>query len=81
MVPEPRPEAESASPALVLKAILISDRVRLAAIEERLVTEGEVIGEERVLEIKPDRVILGKGQKKRTLYLPQSAVPLIVEER
>lgn len=72
---------ESSFPSLVLKAILISDRIRLAAIEDRLVTEGAAIGEEKVLEIKPDQVILGKGAKIRTLYLPQSAVPLKVEER
>lgn len=66
---------------LVLKAILISDRIRLAAIENKLVTEGTLIGEEKVLEIKPDRVILGQGEKRRILYLPQSSVPLIVEER
>lgn len=66
---------------LVLKAILISDRIRLAAIEDKIVTEGTLIGEEKVLEIKPDRVILGQGEKRRTLYLPQSSVPLIVEER
>jgi|YelNatPaOPRAMG01_1025707.scaffolds.fasta_scaffold07428_3 hypothetical protein len=80
-VSDQRPEGEPSAPTLVLKAILISDRIRLAAIGERLVTEGAVIGEERVLEIRPDRVILGQGPKKRILYLPQSPVPLIVEER
>lgn len=66
---------------LVLRAILISDRIRLAAIEEKIVTEGTIICGEKVLEIKPDRVILDQGGKRRTLYLPQSSVPLIVEER
>ena len=66
---------------IVLRAILISDRIRLAAIEEKIVTEGTIINGEKVLEIKPDRVILDQGGKRRTLYLPQSSIPLSVEER
>ncbi len=74
-------EPETHFPPLKLKAILISEQLRLAAIEDRLVTEGTTIGQEEVLEIKPDRVILGRGAKRRTIYLPQSSVPLMVEER
>ncbi len=75
------PEPETHLPPLKLKAILISEQLRLAAIEDRLVTEGAMIGQEEVLEIKPDRVILGRGAKRRTIYLPQSSVPLLVEEK
>lgn len=78
-VSEQQPQS-SFSP-LALRAILISDRIRLAAIEEKIVTEGTIINGEKVLEIKPDRVILDQEGKRRTLYLPQSSVPLIVEER
>ena len=66
---------------LKLKTILISDRVRLALIDRRIVTVGDSIHEEKVLEIKTDRVILGKGDQKRTLLLSQSPVLLTVEER
>ena len=66
---------------LKVNAILISDRVRLALIDRRIVTVGDSIHEEKVLEIKPDRVILGKGDQKRTLLLSQSPVLLTVEER
>ena len=66
---------------LKVKTILISDHVRLALIDHHIVTIGDSIHDERVLEIKTDRVILGKGDQKRTLLLFQSPVLLTVEER
>jgi hypothetical protein len=42
---------------------------------------GDRIDDERVLEIKPDRVILGKGDRRRTLLLHQSPVQLTTEEK
>ena len=66
---------------LKIKAILISDRIRLALIDRHIVKVGDLIQEEKVLEIKPDRVLLGKGVQKRTLLLPQSPVLLTVEEK
>jgi hypothetical protein len=66
---------------LKVNAILISDRIQLASIDRYIVTVGDSIHDERVLEIKNDRVILGKGDKKRTLLLSQSPVRLTVEER
>jgi len=68
-------------PPLKVKTILISDHVRLALIDRHIVTVGDSIQEEKVLEIKTDRVILGKGDQKRTLLLFQSPVLLTVEER
>lgn len=65
---------------LKVKAILISDRIRLALIDRHIVKVGDPIQDEKVLEIKPDRVILGKGDQKRTLLLSQSPVLLTVEE-
>jgi len=64
-----------------VKAILISDHIRLACIGQTIVTIGDWVGDERVLEITPDRVILGKGDRKRTLLLYQSPVKLTVEEK
>jgi hypothetical protein len=66
---------------LKVNAILISDRIRLASIDRHIVTVGDSIHNERILEIKNDRVILGKGDKKRTLLLSQSPVQLTVEEK
>jgi len=67
--------------ALKVKAILISDRIRLALIDRQIVTIGDSIQDEKVLEIKPDRVLLVKGVQKRTLLLSQSPVLLTVEEK
>jgi hypothetical protein len=66
---------------LKVKTILISDHVRLALIDWHIVTVGDSIHDEKVLEIKTDRVILGKGDQKRTLLLSQSPVLLTIEER
>lgn len=73
LLPEP--------PPLMVKAILISDKIRLASIDRHIVAVGDKILEEKVLEIEPDRVVLGKGDKKRILYLTQSPIRLTVEER
>ena len=67
-------------PFLEVKAILISDRLRLASIDHQIVTVGDLIHEERVIEIQTDRVVLGKGDKKRSLLLKQSPVRLTIEE-
>jgi hypothetical protein len=71
MIPPPAP--------LRVKAILISDTIRLAAIDQYIVGVGDAIQDEKVLEIKTDRVILGKGNDKKTLLLSQSHIPLTVE--
>lgn len=68
-------------PSLKVKAILISDHIRLALIDRYIVTVGDSIRDEKVLEIKTDRVILGKGDQKKTLLLSQSPVLLTVEEK
>ncbi len=64
---------------LNLKAILIGDRVRLASIDRSIVSIGDVINGEKVLEIHPDRVILEREGKKRTLVLDQSPLKITVE--
>jgi hypothetical protein len=64
-----------------VKAILIADHIRLALIDHHIVTVGDSIRDEKVLEINSDRVILGKGDQKRTLLLSQSPVLLTVEKR
>lgn len=64
---------------LTVKAILISDTIQLASMGRLIVTVGDRIDDERVLEIKPDRVILGKGDRRRTLLLHQSPVQLTTE--
>jgi ribosomal protein L21 len=69
------------SSSFKVKAILISDQIRLATIGSHIVSEGDKIDGETIFEIKSDRVILGKGDKKRTLHLRQSPVQLTIEEK
>jgi hypothetical protein len=61
-------------------AILISDHVRLALIDRHILTVGDSIRGEKVLEIETGQVILGKGDQKRALLLSQSPVLLTVQE-
>ena len=72
---------ESELPPFSVRAILISDQIRLATIGSYIVTVGDKIDGETIFEIKSDRVILGKGDRKRTLHLRQSPVQLTVEEK
>ena len=72
-------ETKPAETHLKLKAILISDHIRLASIDRSIVTVGDLINGEKVLEIRSDRVILEKEGKKRTILLDQSPVKLTVE--
>jgi hypothetical protein len=66
---------------MMVKAILISDHIRLALIDRHIVTVGDSIHGEKVLGIETDRVTLGKGDQKRVLLLSQSPVRLTVDER
>jgi hypothetical protein len=62
-----------------VRAILISNQIRLATIGSHIVAVGDKLNGETILEIKNDRVILGKGDTKRTLHLQQSPVQLTIE--
>ncbi len=77
---EGKPKEIPPSP-LRVRAILISDHVRLALIDRHIVKIGDLVHDEKVLEINTDRVILGKGGQKKTLLLSQNPVLLTVEER
>lgn len=73
------PEIKPVDPPLTLKAVLITDHVRLASIDRSIVTVGDFVNGEKVLEIRSDRVILEKESKKRTILLDQSPVKITVE--
>jgi hypothetical protein len=75
------PPATPVEPPLKLKAILIGDHIRLASIDRFIVTVGDSVNDEKVLEIRPDRVILGKEGKTRAILLDQSRIKLTVEEK
>jgi len=78
--PEAKLEEIETSPFKV-RAILISDQIRLATIGSHIVAVGDKLNGETILEIKNDRVIIGKGDRKRTLLLRQSPVQLTIEEK
>jgi hypothetical protein len=62
-----------------VKAILISKRLRLALIDHHIVSIGDSIRDEKVTDIKPDYVILTKGDKKRILFLYKNNIPLKID--
>ncbi len=64
-----------------VKAILISKNVRLALIDHHIVGIGDSIRDEKVIDIRPDHVILSKGDTKRTLFLYKSNIPLKIDRK
>jgi hypothetical protein len=63
-------------PPREVKAILISEGRRIANIDGHVVVEGDLIGKERVLEIRPHAVVLGHGTRTRTIELTLPAAPV-----
>lgn len=63
-------------PTYTVRAILISDAGKVATLDGRLVSEGEPIGEERVVEIRPDAVILEHAGQRRRIGLPGGATAI-----
>jgi hypothetical protein len=78
--PKPDSKPPEVDPQKV-KAILISGSIRLATIGRHIVTVGDTINDEKIVDIKADRVILNKGDRKRILYLYQSPIRLTTEEK
>lgn len=72
---------ETETSAFKVRAILISEQIRLATIGSHIVAVGDKLNDDTILEIKKDRVILGKGDNKRTLHLRQSPVQMTIEEK
>jgi len=66
---------------LRVRAILIGGQSRWALIDRHIVREGDSLEGEKILVIAKDYVVLGQGDKKRTLFLHQSPVHLTVEEK
>lgn len=63
-----------------LKAIFIGENIRLAFINQRILTIGDQLNEEKVIEIHSDRVILEKGGNRRTIFLDEKLLKINVEE-
>jgi len=61
-------------------AILITDSRKVAAINHKVMVEGDFIDGEKVLEIKPDSVILEKGDQRIKILLEKIPVKWTKEE-
>jgi hypothetical protein len=59
-----------------VRAILMSEGRRIANIDGHVVAEGDLIGKERVIEIRPHAVVLGHGKRTRTIELMLPAAPI-----
>jgi hypothetical protein len=60
----------------VVQAILVSAERRIAMIDGHVVAEGDLIGEERVVEIRPRAVVLGRGSRIRTVEMQVPGIPV-----
>lgn len=61
-------------------AILITDSRKVASINHKVAAVGDFIDGEKVLEIKPDRVILEKGGRRHVIMLEESPVQWIKDQ-
>lgn len=75
--PPPAPPPLPPLPAYTVKAVLISESFKIATIDGRQVSEGEMLGDERVVEIQPDGVILERAGQRRRVEIVGGSVPLI----
>lgn len=76
----PVQRASAPLPSYTVKAVVISDSAKVATIDGRLVSEGEMLGEERVVEIQPNGVILERAGQRRRIEIAGGAVRLIEVE-
>lgn len=55
-------------------AILITDSRKVASINHKVVTIGDLIDGEKVVEIKPDRVVLENGDQRHVIMLEEGLI-------
>ncbi len=60
--------------ALTVNLILISATKKIAAINHRICQEGDMVGDEKIVSIKRDAVVLEKNGARRVLPLPKSVI-------
>ncbi len=64
-----------------VKSIFTSGSSRVATVNDHIVKVGDFLGEEMILEIREDSVVLGSKGKGRVLRQRQSSILIKVEER
>ena len=65
---------------LQVKTIIVGQPKSVATIDGRTVVVGEKIGEETVIEIRPDGVVLERNRRKRVLRVSEPSISVIVKE-
>lgn len=76
---EKKEESSEKLQPLEIKGIIVSHSRKSVIINDRVFSEGDYIGEERLTEIKPDSVVLEREGRKRELRLKQSSSPVKVQ--
>jgi hypothetical protein len=76
-LPPPPPEPAS----YTVKLVLMKGSEGSALIDDRVVHVGDTLGDERVVQITPDAVVLAKGTSRRRLPVPSASAPAIALER
>lgn len=68
-------------PQWEVKSIFTSGSSRVATVNDHIVKVGDFLGEEMIMEIREDSVVLGSKGKGRVLRQRQSSILIKVEER
>ncbi|MFA4916735.1 MAG: hypothetical protein WC560_08705 [Syntrophales bacterium] len=68
-------------PQWEVKSIITSGSSRVATVNDHIVKAGDFLGEEMIMEIRQDSVVLGRKGKRRVLRQRQPSVLIKVEVR
>ena len=68
------------APVPVVRAIIMGRPKPVATVDGRVVTVGDKIGEEKVVEIREDSVVLEMGRDRRSLKIAESSAAIEVKE-
>ncbi len=80
-LPSQPPQQQEQRPPLKLEMIFMADAQRVAILSGQFVKEGDKVGEEVVVRIDSDKVILQKNGKRRTIKLDPFLSPFQMQER
>lgn len=62
----------------IVSAIILQGSRKVATVNNQIVMVGDLLGEEKVLDIKVDRVVLERNGKRREILLRQSPISITV---
>ena len=70
-------QEQSVETTTEVTCIFIKGSQKIATIGDMNCCEGDLVGDEKVVEILPDRVILEKGKAKREILLDDETIPVL----